>query len=59
MVVVGGGLAGLAASVYLARGGRTVTVFEKRRDLGGRAITSLRQGFRFNLGSISQFKAAD
>ena len=36
MVIVGGGIAGLAASIYLARGGRTVTLFEKRRYLGGR-----------------------
>lgn len=56
VVVVGGGLAGLAASVYLARGGRTVTVFEKRRELGGRAITSLRQGFRFNLGAHALYR---
>lgn len=50
VVVVGGGLAGLAASIYLARAGRSVTLFEKRRSLGGRAITTLRHGYRFNLG---------
>jgi phytoene dehydrogenase-like protein len=50
VVIVGGGISGLAASIYLARGGRTVTLFEKRRFLGGRAITHLRHGFRFNLG---------
>ena len=50
VIVVGGGIAGLTAAIYLARGGRTVTVFEKKRHLGGRAITHLRQGFRFNLG---------
>ena len=50
MVIVGGGIAGLAASIYLARGGRTVTLFEKRRYLGGRAVTHLRHGYRFNLG---------
>jgi phytoene dehydrogenase-like protein len=50
VVIVGGGMAGLAASIYLARGGRTVTIFEKRRYLGGRAITHLRHGFRLNLG---------
>lgn len=50
VIVVGGGLAGLAASVFLARGGRTVTIFEKRRYLGGRAVTHLRHGYRFNLG---------
>ncbi|MEA2162587.1 MAG: hypothetical protein QOK37_714 [Thermoanaerobaculia bacterium] len=50
MIVVGGGLAGLAAAVYLARAGRTVTIFERRRYLGGRAVTHLRHGYRFNLG---------
>jgi phytoene dehydrogenase-like protein len=50
IVVVGGGIAGLAASIYLARQGRPVTLFERRRDLGGRAVTHIRQGFRFNLG---------
>lgn len=56
IVIVGGGLAGLAASIYLARGGRTVTVFEKRRYLGGRAITQLRQGYRFNLGAHAFYR---
>lgn len=50
VIIVGGGLAGLAASIYLARGGRTVTLFERRANLGGRAVTHLRHGFRFNLG---------
>jgi phytoene dehydrogenase-like protein len=56
VVVVGGGLAGLAASIYLARGGRTVTLFEKRRAIGGRAITNLRQGYRFNLGAHAFYR---
>jgi phytoene dehydrogenase-like protein len=56
VVVVGGGLAGLAASIYLARGGKTVTVFEKRRPLGGRAITNLRSGYRFNLGAHAFYR---
>jgi phytoene dehydrogenase-like protein len=50
VIVVGGGIAGLAASIYLARGGHRVTVFERRPHLGGRAVTHLRRGFRFNLG---------
>ena len=50
VIVVGGGIAGLAASIYLVRGGCTVTIFEKRQYLGGRAITHLRKGYRFNLG---------
>lgn len=56
VIVVGGGLAGLAASIYLARAGRTVTLFEKRRYVGGRAITSLRHGFRFNLGAHAFYR---
>ena len=56
VIVVGGGLAGLAASIFLARGGRTVTVFEKRRYLGGRAVTHLRHGFRFNLGAHAFYR---
>jgi phytoene dehydrogenase-like protein len=56
VVIVGGGLAGLAAAIYLARGGRPVSVFEKRRYLGGRAITQLRHGYRFNLGAHAFYK---
>jgi len=56
IVIVGGGIAGLAASIYLARAGRTVTVFEKRRFLGGRAITNLRHGYRFNLGAHAFYR---
>src|SRR3954447_26672702 len=57
VVVVSGGLAGLAASIYLARAGRSVTIFERRRNLGGRAITHLRRGYRFNLGPHAVYRA--
>jgi len=56
VIVVGGGLAGLAASIYLARAGKSVTIFERRRYLGGRAITHLRRGFRFNLGPHALYR---
>lgn len=56
VVIVGGGLAGLATAIYLARGGRPVSVFEKRRYLGGRAITQLRHGYRFNLGAHALYR---
>ena len=56
VVIVGGGIAGLAASIFLARGGRTVTIFEKRRYLGGRAVTTLRHGYRFNVGAHALFR---
>lgn len=54
-VVVGGGLAGLAASAFLARGGRSVILFEKSRALGGRAATHVKEGFHFNLGPHALF----
>lgn len=57
IAVIGGGISGLAAAVYLARAGRSVTIFERRRSLGGRAATHLRYGFRFNLGPHAVFRA--
>ena len=57
VVIVGSGLAGLAASIYLARAGRTVTVFEKRSYIGGRAITHRRHAYRFNLGAHAFYRA--
>lgn len=50
VAVVGGGLAGLAAAAYLARGGRAVTVYERAQSLGGRAATHEEAGHFFNLG---------
>ena len=35
IAVIGGGPAGLSAAYFLARAGRTVTIFEKRESLGG------------------------
>ena len=49
-IVVGGGMAGLAAATYLARGGTSVTVLEKASDLGGRATTDTLHGFALNRG---------
>jgi Phytoene dehydrogenase and related proteins len=57
VIIVGGGLAGLSAAVYLARAGRPVTIFERRRYLGGRAVTHLRHGYRFNLGPHAFYRA--
>jgi phytoene dehydrogenase-like protein len=54
-IVIGGGLAGLTAAVYLARGGRRVVVVEKGRHPGGRAQTQIKNGFYFNLGPHALF----
>jgi phytoene dehydrogenase-like protein len=50
LVVVGGGLAGLAAAALAGRAGRSVALLEKAREPGGRASTSEENGFRFNFG---------
>ena len=50
VAVVGGGMAGLTAACFLARGGAKVTIFEKAPTLGGRAATRESGGFLFNRG---------
>jgi phytoene dehydrogenase-like protein len=51
MIVVGGGLAGLAAATYLARAGRSVTLFEQAAVVGGRARTRKQGAFSLNQGA--------
>ncbi len=48
--VVGGGLAGLTAACELARSGRRVRLVEQHHELGGRAVTTEKDGFSLNLG---------
>ncbi len=50
VVVIGAGLAGLAAGTYLARRGRRVTVLERAGGPGGRARSTRLSGFTLNLG---------
>lgn len=50
VVVIGGGLAGLATAAWAARGGRSVIVLEKAGAAGGRAQTTVAGQFRLNLG---------
>jgi phytoene dehydrogenase-like protein len=50
VAVVGGGLAGLTSSTYLARAGFSVVLFEKSQQIGGRAVTIKKNGALFNLG---------
>jgi phytoene dehydrogenase-like protein len=51
VTVVGGGLAGLTAAAVVARAGRSVLVLEQASDLGGRAVTQVRDGVHWNLGA--------
>ena len=56
VVVVGGGLAGLTAAALLARDGRRVTLYEKARSVGGRAVTQAHGEFHFNLGPHALYR---
>ncbi|WP_104166391.1 phytoene desaturase family protein [Arthrobacter sp. SX1312] len=50
VVVIGGGIGGLATSALLAREGHRVTLLEKRDEVGGRAGSWEQDGFRFDTG---------
>jgi phytoene dehydrogenase-like protein len=49
-VIVGGGVAGLTATVYLARAGQKVLLIEKNRECGGLVNTFSHNGFKFDAG---------
>jgi squalene-associated FAD-dependent desaturase len=50
VIVVGGGLAGIAASLHCARAGATVTLLESRGRLGGAAYSFVREGLTADNG---------
>ncbi len=51
IAIIGGGLAGLTAAVFLARNGKNVTIIDKSSKFGGRARTMVIDGFYFNQGA--------
>lgn len=50
VAVVGAGISGLTAAIYLERSGLKVTVFEASDRVGGRVTTDLIDGFRCDRG---------
>lgn len=49
-IVVGGGIAGLTAAVYLSRARRKVLLIEKNKEFGGLVSSFKRDGFHFEAG---------
>lgn len=56
VVIVGGGLSGLAAAVQLGREGASVVLFEHEDEVGGRARGHCHDGFNLGLGSHYLFE---
>ena len=50
VVVIGGGISGLASAALLAKAGCDVQLFEARERVGGRAYTWQKDGFTFETG---------
>lgn len=50
-IIIGAGIGGIATSLYLARNGYSVTVYEKNSFPGGRCSQLIRDGHRFDLGA--------
>ena len=53
VAVIGGGPAGLATAFFLARAGRSVTIFEKRANLGG-VVRYVIPGFRIGSDAVDR-----
>jgi len=56
-IVIGGGVAGLAAATYLAKSGNAVRLFEQSHALGGRAQTKQQDGFFLNIGPHAFYRS--
>ena len=59
VVVVGGGLAGLAAATVAARAGCAVVLLEARSAPGGRARTAGRRGYLLNEGAHALYRGGE
>ncbi len=56
VIVIGGGVAGLAAASFLAMQGKSVRLLEQSHALGGRARTKQQDGFYLNIGPHALYR---
>lgn len=56
VIVIGGGVAGLAAASFISRAGSSVSLFEQSHLLGGRAQTKQQDGFYLNMGPHALYR---
>jgi len=59
VIVVGGGIAGLAAAALSARRGLRVQLLEQANEFGGRARTKLQNGFYLNIGPHALYRGGE
>ncbi|SDM50559.1 Flavin containing amine oxidoreductase [Fictibacillus solisalsi] len=57
--IIGGGLSGLTAAVYLAKAGIQTVIIEKGKEVGGRAQTVKKKGAYLNLGAHALYKGGE
>jgi phytoene dehydrogenase-like protein len=57
VIIVGGGLGGLATAALLAKAGFSVTLYEKTQTIGGRAVCKKIGDYWFDSGFHSLRKA--
>lgn len=50
-IIIGAGIGGIATSIYLAKSGYNVSIYEKNSSAGGRCGQLIRDGHRFDLGA--------
>jgi phytoene dehydrogenase-like protein len=59
VAIIGGGLSGLIAAIYLAKADHSVVVLEKSKRWGGRAMTNQKNGALFNLGGHALYRGGE
>lgn len=53
--VIGGGPAGMAAAIYAAKRGHTVTLYEKASELGGKIVFAKHADFKYSLNDFLEY----